>query len=111
MRCSCAAQEYAEKQGWNMQRSADYRREHERKAKKRLRDLARINKPDHRFLIAWDWDCDLDRPVDRRYVKQVWMPNAMRYVKKMSRRKVRSSLDVANGGAYKKQFDLMYTIW
>lgn len=105
-----AAERYAEKRGWNQQRSMAYRRNVDQKEKEKLRRLERHGIRQGMLSDSiWDWNA-MDS-VPRGWVKRYYFPGIMRFSKKMARRKVRRSDEIASGNSYKKEYDLIYDIW
>lgn len=101
---SASRTEYDSQRSMLARRTRAYRRSMARRSKQRMRKLANLN-----YMYSDGVFCDGEL-VERGYVKRYYFGDEKRWYKRYAAHKVRRSEDVAGGSAYKKEFDLWWTL-
>lgn len=97
----------------------DYRKTHGRKNwkyqqnkkhNKRDLELAKRNLYLSGIRVDWDWDENGHMTPMGKYVKRPKTSTARVYCKKQTSRKIRRTKIIINGNAYRKYFDMWWTL-
>lgn len=94
-----------------MGRGRAYHRKQAARARRRMKRLASFNAPSYGMIVTNQFDDATFDLVDLRAPKQYWFQNKIRFCKRESKRRVRRATEVGQRSAYKKEFDIGWTIW